>query len=174
MGGRPRVTSDGEVVNRYRATDMRDAAGHRQSDLGQSDLVGVGKVRLIEFPRAEESRGSLVVGEFASLPFMPRRFFSVYGVPPGSVRGEHAHYECEQLLVALHGSVRCTVDDGANRREIVLDSPSAALYVPARIWGIQDDFTADAALLVLASLPYDSGDYVNSYDDFVQLVRPQG
>ena len=145
--------------------DMRDASG--------SDLVGVGKVRLIEFPRAEEMRGSLVVGEFASLPFVPRRFFSVYLVPPGSVRGEHAHYECEQLLIALHGSVRCTVDDGANRREVLLDSPSSALYVPARVWGTQHDFTADAALLVLASLPYDVDDYVNSYDDFVRLVRPQ-
>ena len=147
---------------------MRDAAGHRGAD-----LVGVGKVRLIEFAHAEELRGSLVVGEFAALPFTPQRFFSVYGVPQGNVRGEHAHYECEQLLVALHGSVRCTVDDGTNRREIVLDSPSAALYVPARIWGIQDEYSADAVLLVLASLPYDLSDYVRNYDDFVRLVRPQ-
>lgn len=135
--------------------------------------IGVGEVRLVDLGQSADPQGSLVVGEFDSFPFTPCRFFSVYGVPAGNSRGEHAHLVCEQLLVAVHGSVRCLVDDGSVRREIVLDSPRAGLYVPARIWGRQHDHSPDAVLLVLASLPFDDGDYVRGYEDFLRIVVAQ-
>lgn len=127
--------------------------------------------RLIPITVAEDLRGSLAAVEMTrDLPFVPARFFAVFGVPSKDVRGEHAHRECEQVLVCLRGSVRCIVDDGARRDEVTLDRPDRALYMPARTWGTQFDYSPDAVLGVFASLPYDGADYIRDYDDFLEHV----
>src|SRR3954471_15386647 len=61
--------------------------------------------RLLRLTRADDLRGSLVAMNFADLPFVPKRFFTVFDVPSVDVRGEHAHRECEQLLVCVRGGV---------------------------------------------------------------------
>src|SRR5829696_4713969 len=124
-------------------------------------------VRIIEAPVFSDLRGSLTVSDSDALPFVPARMFTVYDVPSEQVRGEHAHRRCQQVLTCLHGSLQVLWDDGVHRGEVVLDSPARSLYMPARVWGSQSAFTSDAVLLVLASLPYDSDDYVRSYDEFM-------
>lgn len=138
-----------------------------------NDVVPLGDsgANLVPLRAARDLRGSLVVGEFGELPFTPQRFFCVFGVASGNVRGEHAHRRCEQLLVALAGSVRCIVDDGVRRFEAVLDTPRVGLHLPAMVWGTQFGHSADAVLLVLASLPYDSEDYIREYEQFLDVVR---
>src|SRR4051812_19529644 len=81
-------------------------------------------VALLQITRADDLRGSLVAANFEQdLPFVPRRFFTVFGVPSTDVRGAHAHRRCHQLLVCVQGSVNAVVDDGAQRQEFVLDRP---------------------------------------------------
>jgi UDP-2-acetamido-3-amino-2,3-dideoxy-glucuronate N-acetyltransferase len=126
-------------------------------------------VRVLTSPRFNDLRGSLVALEGSDLPFVPRRMFTVFGVPSKDVRGEHAHRECEQLLTCVHGSVRVLWDDGFERGEVLLDSPAKSLYLPPRVWGSQYRFTDDAVLVVLASMPYDADDYVRTYAEFVAL-----
>lgn len=129
-------------------------------------------VALVNLTSAIDMRGALVAGEVErQIPFAPRRFFTVYGVPSAEVRGEHAHLECEQFLVCVAGSVHCIVDDGDSREEFVLDRPELGLYMPAMTWGTQYRYSADAVLLVLASLPYDSDDYVREYSGFIELAH---
>ena len=119
-----------------------------------------------------DMRGSLVGGEIEKhIPFSPRRFFVVHGVPSREVRGEHAHRTCEQFLVCLAGSVRAVVDDGTKRVEHVLDRPDRGLHMPALTWGTQYDYSPDAILLVLASHEYDADDYIRDYEDFLATVR---
>ena len=115
-------------------------------------------------------RGSLAVAEEVRLPFVPRRFFIVYEVPSAETRGEHAHRDCHQLLICAHGACSVVVDDGHSREEVRLDRPTIALYLPPLTWGIQYRFTADAALLVLASHAYDAADYIREYDTFLEIV----
>lgn len=118
-----------------------------------------------------DMRGALMVVEFASdLPFVPRRVFTVFDVPSRDVRGEHAHYECEQFLVCLAGSVRVVLDDGKHRTEYLLDSPARGLHIPPMVWGTQYAYSADAVLAVFASHPYDDADYVRNYAEFRKLV----
>ena len=93
-------------------------------------------------------------------------------MPTTDVRGQHAHHRCEQLLVALHGAVTCVVDDGRTRRSVRLDRPDVGLYMPPMTWGTQYQYSSDAVLGVVASLPYDSDDYIRDYDDFLALVAP--
>ena len=38
------------------------------------------------------------------IPFKPKRVFIIHG-KKNSIRGEHAHYKCFQLLVPLYGSM---------------------------------------------------------------------
>lgn len=128
----------------------------------------VGGARVIPVTVAQDLRGSLAAVELGrDLPFAPARFFAVFGVPSKDVRGEHAHRNCEQVLVCLRGSVRCIVDDGASRQEITLNTPGLGLYMPAMTWGTQFDYSSDAVLAVFASLPYDSADYIRDYDEFL-------
>jgi UDP-2-acetamido-3-amino-2,3-dideoxy-glucuronate N-acetyltransferase len=128
-------------------------------------------VSLIRLTRVDDLRGGLVAADFdADLPFLPRRFFTVFGVPSADVRGAHAHRTCEQLLICVQGAVRAVVDDGAQIQEFVLDRPDVGLHTPAMIWGTQYRYTSDAVLLVLASHPYDAGDYIRDYDEFLREV----
>jgi UDP-2-acetamido-3-amino-2,3-dideoxy-glucuronate N-acetyltransferase len=133
--------------------------------------LGVGGARLQRLTHAEDLRGSLVAFNHSELPFTPKRTFLVYGVPTTDVRGEHAHRSCEQFLVCVHGSVACLIDDGVRRREITLDSPDVGLYVPAMLWGTQYNYSADAVLLVAASLEYDPDDYIREYSKFLDEVH---
>ena len=124
---------------------------------------------------AGDLRGSLAAVEFAQdLPFTPVRFFIVFDVPSEDVRGAHAHRACEQVLVALRGSVTCIVDDGETRAQVVLDSVARGLYMPAMTWGTQYRYGSDAILGVFASLPYDSDDYIREYEDFLHAVGQRG
>ena len=127
---------------------------------------------LYEIPHFEDDRGALNVLEIAhELPFGCQRVFYTYTVPEGSVRGEHAHKRCEQFLISIRGEVGVTVDDGRVRDEFTLDTPSKGLWLPAGCWGEQFGHSPDSILLVLASLPYDSADYIRSYDEFIAWKR---
>lgn len=128
-------------------------------------------VRSITVPVVEDLRGYLTAAELGRhLPFAPRRYFMVFNVPSSRIRGEHAHLQCEQLMVCVHGTVKVMVDDGRRRAEYLLDEPHKSLYVPAMIWASQFSYSRDAVLLVLASHEYDPADYVRDYDEFLSLA----
>jgi UDP-2-acetamido-3-amino-2,3-dideoxy-glucuronate N-acetyltransferase len=132
-----------------------------------SPEIPVAGVELVALKRAVDRRGSLTAMEFGALPFVPQRIFTVDGVPGTETRGAHAHHACAQLLVCVSGSVRALVDDGTNRAEVLLDAPDRGLFMPPMTWGTQFQYSTDAVLLVLASLPYDPADYIHDYDEFV-------
>lgn len=127
---------------------------------------------LVELPDISGARGSLVVAELgAHLPFVVQRVFVISAVPEGKPRGIHAHRECQQFLICVSGSVKAMVDDGDRRSVVTLDRSSLGLYMPELTWGTQYDYSPDAVLLVLASLPYDAEDYVHDYNEFLSLVK---
>ncbi|MFK3798198.1 WxcM-like domain-containing protein [Pseudomonas sp. NPDC088444] len=129
-------------------------------------------VTLHTMKEVADIRGSLSAGEFdRSIPFKTERYFLVYDVPTAETRGEHAHRECHQFLVAVKGSVHVVADDGVNREEFVLDRPNKGIHLPPMTWGIQYRYSQDAVLMVFASHYYDAADYVRNYDEFKSLVR---
>ena len=137
--------------------------------------TGVRGVDIYRFPWVNDPRGDLTVGEFENgFPFRPKRYFIVFGVSSGTLRGEHAHRKCHQFLICARGRCNAVVDDGTMRREIVLDHPSMGIYVPPMIWGTQWNYSTDAALLVFASEYYDPGDYIRDYSVFLNAVRAVG
>jgi hypothetical protein len=127
-------------------------------------------VTLHRLKHVRDLRGDLTVGNFPSeVPFEPKRFFVVFGVPSKEVRGEHAHRRCAQFLMCVNGSCAVVADDGVTREEFTLDRPDIGLYLPPLTWGIQYKYSADACLLVFASEPYDPSEYIRRYDEFRDL-----
>jgi len=128
-------------------------------------------VRLLKFPLIPDARGNLMFAEFPShLPFVPKRFFTTYDVPEGSVRGEHAHKELEQIIICLKGSMLVTVDDGMVSEQCLLDTPGAGLYIPPMTWGVQSGHSADCIMLVLASDVYNEKGYLRNYPAFLDCL----
>ncbi len=151
--------------------DLPRATEARAGALPKSRLAGVEAIRIT---RADDLRGSLVAANFDSdLPFVPRRFFTVFGVPSSDVRGAHAHRRCHQLLICVQGTLNAVVDDGHKRQEFVLDRPDVGLHMQPMIWGTQYRYSHDAVLLVLASDPYDADDYIRDHDTFLAEVAQQ-
>jgi len=129
-------------------------------------------VMLHTMKEVTDIRGSLSAGEFERcIPFNTERYFLVYDVPTAETRGEHAHRECHQFLVAVKGSVHVVADDGINREEFVLDKPNKGIHLPPMTWGIQYRYSPDAVLMVFASHYYDSDDYIRNYDEFKSLIN---
>jgi hypothetical protein len=127
--------------------------------------------RLIDLPVISDPRGDLtfVEGE-RHIPFRIARVYYLYNVPVDAERGGHAHRELEQVIFALSGSFRITVDDGRERAEYWLRNPRKGLYIRRMIWREMDSFSQGAVCMVLASHPYDEGDYLRDYNDFLVTV----
>ncbi len=70
------------------------------------------------------------------------------------------------MLSAMSGRLKVVADDGRRAFSISLSSPELALYVPPMIWGMQYDHSENAVLLVLASRPYETEDYIRDYSAF--------
>jgi hypothetical protein len=139
------------------------------SQLCKSEKTGA---RLYEIPHFGDMRGDLNVLEFGKLlPFPVERIFYTYNVGSSQVRGEHAHKRCEQFLLAVKGSLKVIVDNGSVREEYDLNNPSVGLHLPAGCWGIQYKHSPDCVLLVLASMPYMSDDYIRDYNEFLKYKR---
>jgi carbonic anhydrase/acetyltransferase-like protein (isoleucine patch superfamily)/dTDP-4-dehydrorhamnose 3,5-epimerase-like enzyme len=135
------------------------------------ELTPVKGVTVHQFPVHPDLRGNLTVGEFdRQVPFTPQRYFMVFGVPSREIRGEHAHRECHQFLICVHGNCSVVADDGHKRVEVLLDEPSKGVYLPPMTWGVQYKYSADAVLLVFASHHYDAADYIREYDAFQLAV----
>lgn len=131
-------------------------------------------VSLHKFNMVNDLRGDLSVGEFEKeIPFVPKRYFTVSGVPNKEVRGEHAHKECQQFLICVSGSCNVLVDDGQYREEYTLDSIDKGIYLPAMTWGVQYKYSNDAVLLVFASHYYDADDYIRDYSIFTKMSKEQ-
>jgi hypothetical protein len=128
----------------------------------------VGDSALYLMRRVTDARGTLTVGEVPTeVPFSPARYFAVFDVPSVELRGEHAHKQCQQFLICLHGSCRVLLDDGLQRCEVTLDRPDMGVFMPEMIWGTQYRYSPDAVLLVFASRPYEADDYLRTYDEFL-------
>ena len=131
-----------------------------------------GFVRQIDLPQIHDPRGDLTFVEGGNhIPFEIRRVYYLYNVPVDAERGGHAHRELEQIVFALSGSFRMTVDDGVTRREHWLRDPKKGLHISRLIWREMDCFSQGAVCMVLASQRYDEADYYRNYSDFIAAVR---
>ncbi len=122
-------------------------------------------------PHGDE-RGQLVaLEEYKDIPFRIRRVYYMYDTVPDIVRGRHAHKSLQQILVCIHGNCKIWLDNGKEKKTVLLEKPYEGLYVANDMWREMYDFSQDAVLMVLASDLYDESDYIRDYDEFLLYVK---
>ena len=132
-------------------------------------------IKIIDLPKIADPRGNLTVAEgCGEVPFDIKRAYWVYDVPGGESRGGHAHKRLRQLVVALSGSFTVTLDNGHERRTVLLNHPWQGLVIETNTWRTLDDFSSGAVCLVLASDHFDEEDYIYDYDEFLRRVKGEG
>lgn len=129
---------------------------------------------LIEFPKlgAPEIGYISVTEQLKQMPFEVQRTFWTYYTPESIVRGRHAHFRTEQVLVAVSGRIIVTTELPDGTVEVHrLEDPHVGLYVPPHAWHTMQ-YSHSAVQLVFASLPYDEQDYIRQYEKFREVWKP--
>ena len=127
---------------------------------------------LCELNKMHDTEGNLTyMYENVHVPFPINRVFYSYDIPGGEDRGAHAHKKCHQFLIAASGSFEVALDDGTNKRTVLLNRPFWGLHVPPGIWASEQGFSSGSICLVLASHGYDADDYIRNYDEYLEYIR---
>ncbi|MBB6462474.1 sugar 3,4-ketoisomerase [Flammeovirga kamogawensis] len=126
--------------------------------------------RIIEL----EEHGSYSMGfltpvqEMKQVPFLIRRVFWTHGANKETVRGNHAHKETEEVIVAVNGTIEVEVIlEDMKRQVFLLDNPCQGLYLPPRVWRTLY-FSKGAISITLASSDYDPDDYEKDMVNWLQ------
>lgn len=129
---------------------------------------------LCELNKMHDEQGNLTfMYENVHVPFHINRVFYSYDIPGGEDRGAHAHKKCHQFLIAASGSFEVVLDDGVNKRTVLLNRPFWGLHVPPGIWASEQGFSSGSICLVLASEGYDADDYIRDYDEYLEYIKTQ-
>ena len=127
---------------------------------------------IIELPKISDRRGNITpVYSNENIPFDIKRVFYLYDIPGGEARGTHAHKQCHQFLIAVSGAFEVVLDDGLNKRTVILNRPYYGLHIPPGIWAAEQGFSSGSVCLVLASEKYDEDDYIREYNDFIEYKK---
>ena len=126
--------------------------------------------RLILFDRIDNGeKGTFSVANTSKIPFEIKRIFWIFEGKDNRIAGEHAHKNSEQVLIALQGVIKISIENSEGRKEdFILDEKHKGLYIPSLCWN-KIEFTNNAALLSFSSLEYDTADYIRDYNEFKKL-----
>jgi dTDP-4-dehydrorhamnose 3,5-epimerase-like enzyme len=135
-------------------------------------LKMINDCKIIELPKITDQRGNLTFIEGnRHVPFDIKRIFYIYDIPSGVDRGAHAHIDLHQYIVCLSGGLSIYIDDGNEKKTIILSRPWMGLYIPPMTWASEGDFNPGTVYMVLTSDVYRSESYIRDYDQFLKKVR---
>lgn len=143
---------------------------------------------LVQFQQGEDPENAL--------PFMIGKVLVSSDMQPGDVRGNHAHYETEEIVVALNGGCTFELEDGRGTRERVRlgvgkclgsgepecgrdphtpipsnSETQPALLLYPHVWRTFYDFEPGTVLLVVANIKYDEADYIRDREEFERIAK---
>ena len=125
------------------------------------------KPYLIDFGRIGSSDlGYISVAEKQKLPFTPKRLYWTYFTPESVERGGHAHFDLEQILIAVSGKIELTIEtDKGEEFNFILDSPDKGVFIPKMCWRTMK-YTHSSVQICIASQEYTEEDYIRDYKTF--------
>lgn len=123
-------------------------------------------LKIIEIDKIKDVRGSLSVIEKDLIPFSFKRVYYLYDVPSDAYRGGHSHKEQQEFLIALSGSFEVVLDDGVEKKKVLLNKPNVGLLIPVGIWRELENFSSGSVCLVLSSGEFEEEDYIRDYEVF--------
>ncbi len=125
---------------------------------------------LLELPGEKSEGGSLNFWQNLTLfPQGIQRCFWITKVDERTNRGNHAHWQESQVLVALSGKAKVTVESAAGEIfTFALNSPDLGLFVPPLHW-ISVSFSVETVLLGMSDLEFSEEDYIRDKQYFESL-----
>ena len=107
---------------------------------------------LIEFSKiGRPDWGYISVAKKELLFFDVKRVYWTYYTPQEIVRGGHAHYALEQILISVAGTIIVKTETlTAGKNEFVLDRPNVGLFMPKMCWH-EMQYTHNAAQMCIAN-----------------------
>ena len=122
--------------------------------------------KIIDFPKIQDPRGNLTFLQHPNhIPFEIKRTFWTYDVPGGEIRGGHAYYFQEEVIIALSGSfdVVITNSDGSLDK-YSLKRSYYGLYLPPKTWRHIENFSTNALALHVSSSIFSKEDYITDFN----------
>ena len=114
---------------------------------------------LFSLSNFKDTRGRLLVlDEIAERFFVPRRFFTISHVPVGTIRGEHGHRKCKQIIANILGDIFILWNNSQDSGQFHLRA-GEALFVPNGIWLSIKFITENSLIVVISSENYEQSDY---------------
>jgi hypothetical protein len=122
---------------------------------------------IVEFPKiGGPALGYISVAEHEKLPFQVKRVYWTYFTPEDVTRGGHAHYNLEQILVAVAGKIVVETELlNGDKNKFVLDKPHVGLYIPKMCWRVMQ-YSHNSVQMCIASIEYSEADYIRDYSVF--------
>ena len=129
------------------------------------------KPRIIEFSKiGNPGLGYISVAENENLPFKVNRIYWTYFTPEDVARGGHAHYQLQQILLAVAGKIIIKTELlNGEKKEFILDKPNMGLFIPKMCWR-EMQYTHNAVQVCIASIAYEESDYIREYMEFKSKV----
>ena len=128
-------------------------------------------VYLIDFEPKGDIRGKLVALEIGrDIPFTVKRIFYIYDTKENVARAKHANVRTRQVIICQSGRCTVMVDDGRERREIILDRPERGLFIGPMIWRAIYNMSKDCVILVITDDLYDPEEYIRDYGEFKRMA----
>lgn len=114
--------------------------------------------------------GFLIPFEFKQLPFEPKRIFMVSDVPKDGIRGEHAHFKTQQILICVKGEILVGLDFGFKYEEHIIKQ-GETIFIDNLVWDFQKFLTGDDIMCVVSSTHYNIDDYILDRDEFYKIIK---
>ena len=130
-------------------------------------MYSIKNCSLVSLQKILDPRGDIGVVETGiNCPFEIARVYYIHNVPKKIMRGGHAHYQLQQLIIPVSGSFDIELYDGSESISYTLNDPGQGLYICPEIWRNLDKFSEEAVALVLASHHYEEDDYIRDYNQY--------
>lgn len=110
--------------------------------------------------------GYISIAQGAAMPFVVKRVFWTYATPADVIRGNHAHKELQQVIVATSGAIDVASENLAGEEFVFrLDNPYTGLFIPPLCWN-KFRLSNSAVMLCMASEEFSEDDYIRDYNAY--------
>lgn len=129
----------------------------------------------IIFKKFNDGNGDLIPIELSKnnhgFPFDVKRIYFIND-PKNSDRGNHSHFNLEQIIICCKGSFTLHLDDGlGNKEDIIMNSNNIGIHIKNLTWRVLKNFSKNCVIAVIASNSYNEKDYIRDYDDFLEIIK---
>lgn len=129
---------------------------------------------LIDLPKILDDRGNLSFFQNSDqIPFDVNRVYWIYDVPGGEVRGGHAYYGMQEVIIALSGSFDVVLHDGEKELRFSLNRSYYGLYIPKMMWRHLENFSTNSLAFIATDSFYNEQEYIRDFEQFKALVNEE-